>query len=1056
MEGNRTGASLKDGVEGTVPGVRIVTPFRPGAGWRAAVTRRTILLTLLIAVAAIAAATFLPWPRRESRAGLQELIAEASSGARDVEPRLTGGFAWAPYRAPRHDRAPASLRLASALGSLASEAPRGDVPARDRHTAGVAHLLAGRTREALTYLSMASQGSSDANVWCDLAAARYSAAVELGLPEMFAESLAAADAALALEPGMPEALFNRALALESLGLRDDARAAWTRYLADDVDTAWAAEARQHVALVAPEEAFSDVLDRDYDSLTSGDVAARALARRYPQEARTWGEARILGRWAAALLAGEPVEAERHLRLARAFGAELVQINGDRMLERGVAAIDGAGDAQRTALATGHAALTAAHDAFNANRPAEAEAKFRAAGAALENGGSPIALVARYYEANAVYEQGRSPEALQILEPLLAALPQAYSALRAQALWEVALCHGSGAHWGAMLDALNDSAAIFDRLGETAHATVVRGIVAAVYDRIGDPGAAWTYRMAALRGVGRRTTPKLQQVLAGVAQAAMLRQNWRTAAAFLNLEIEIGRRVDDDYLYAEALLIRAPVRQRLSDDAGARADLAEAAAVIARMEDASIATRLRAEYAAVQAMLEASPVEAVTLATQAIEFHEAKGYRMLLPNLYLQRARAYRDSGDPASAARDLERGISELESHRESLPEGEARWGVFHSADELFEDAIALALRRNDARAAFAIVERARARALLDSYGETPGVESWDVPAGTAIVEYASLPTQLVIFTVDGSGIRATALPCDRNELAQEAKAFAAALSSNDRVKAKSLGRALYRRAIAPVENQLAGSGMIAFVADGALATIPFGALVDGEGKYLLEKRAVILAPSAAVFTATARRRTTPASPGKVLVVASDAAASREALRFVKLEAEKVADTYPSAIRLDGKEARIEALIREAASSSTIHFAGHAMGDAAGLEPASIVLSDGRGGERRVGVSEIARLHLRRNAVVVLAGCATAVGERRSPEGAVSVAHGFLAAGAATVIATLWSIDDADAAAFFPRLHARLHAGMSPAEALRAVQLEEIEKPGAPLALWAAVQVIGS
>ncbi|HWS72487.1 MAG TPA: CHAT domain-containing protein, partial [Thermoanaerobaculia bacterium] len=98
----------------------------------------------------------------------------------------------------------------------------------------------------------------------------------------------------------------------------------------------------------------------------------------------------------------------------------------------------------------------------------------------------------------------------------------------------------------------------------------------------------------------------------------------------------------------------------------------------------------------------------------------------------------------------------------------------------------------------------------------------------------------------------------------------------------------------------------------------------------------------------------------------------------------------------------------------------------------------------------------RASCVVVLAGCGTSRGERRAAEGVISVAHGFLSAGAPSVIATLWPIDDDKASRFFPRLHRRLAEGLAPAEALRAAQLESIRNGDIPSSLWAAVQDIGS
>ncbi|HYR29248.1 MAG TPA: CHAT domain-containing protein, partial [Thermoanaerobaculia bacterium] len=148
-------------------------------------------------------------------------------------------------------------------------------------------------------------------------------------------------------------------------------------------------------------------------------------------------------------------------------------------------------------------------------------------------------------------------------------------------------------------------------------------------------------------------------------------------------------------------------------------------------------------------------------------------------------------------------------------------------------------------------------------------------------------------------------------------------------------------------------------------------------------------------------------------------------------------------------------MVRRAPDADIIHFAGHAVGDDRGLEPASIVIrQDGR--TRRVRVAEIARLQLRRAPTVVLAGCNTARGQQRAAEGVISVAHGFLSAGAPSVIATLWPINDEDAARFFPRLHRHLARGLSPAEALRAAQLESIQQGDVPASLWAAIENFGS
>ena len=138
------------------------------------------------------------------------------------------------------------------------------------------------------------------SIWSDLAAARFTEAVqnEEGNAKL-TQALAAADAALRIDPAYPEALFNRALILERLGIRSQARSAWKRYLSVDSSSRWAHEAEKHLqGLDGTTETFPRELDRTYAALQSDAGAPRNLVERFPQECRVWGESEILKRFAA--------------------------------------------------------------------------------------------------------------------------------------------------------------------------------------------------------------------------------------------------------------------------------------------------------------------------------------------------------------------------------------------------------------------------------------------------------------------------------------------------------------------------------------------------------------------------------------------------------------------------------------------------------------------------------------------------------------------------------------------------------------------------------------
>jgi CHAT domain-containing protein/tetratricopeptide (TPR) repeat protein len=976
------------------------------------------------------------------------LITRAAD-TRSIEARLSGESPWAPFRARGQvGSSRSNLQLASAVGSPGpNQSGTGTLHAR-----GIAELLTGHPRQALANLTKAAESANDAAVWNDLAAALFETATRYDVPELLADGLAACDHAIDADADPTVPLFNRALLLERLGLREDAGEAWQRYLARDGSSAWAAEAREHLRRLVPGKPFLELVDAAAARDAFSDV--RACVRSTPQEARARTEMQLLGRWGRAVLRGDGASAERNLRIARDVGSELATLNGDEMVMRAVAIIDGASATARLALASAHADYEDGLTLFQANRPGDAELRLRRAAASFDSTGSAMVRRALFFAANTAFEQGRREEAERELQGLLATMPSHLYAARAELLWQLGSSAASRAEWGEAIRRLEDSVAIFDRLGETRNAASVRRVLAVIFDRLGDSSRAWSNRMAAFRGLGDRSDLALVKALSSVAGAATLRRKWHTALSFLTLEAEIAGRSGNGVQLADALLSRAAVYSRLGDIVRARNDVAGADRAMARVKDAAYAVYGQAARAMVGATLNGSPGDAMLLLTEAIAFQSTKGDRMNLPGLYLQRARLHRHNGEAVQADADLQSGMLELERHRDSLPRGDARWGAFFAADELFEEAVDLAIERNDVRRAFAVVERGRARVVLESYGRSLSADALP-PEGTIVVEYAALPTRLVVFVASASGITAVTTNCDRDALAAEVDGFASALQSDGAAAARQTGSELYRRLIDPVAAQVINAEAVVFVPDSITATVPFNALIDQEGHYLIERHAVVVAPSAAAFAAATQKRRAASAPKSVAIIANeDPDGDGARLGLVKTEARRIARTYAKATQCEGDDASLDAVDRALSSADVVHFAGHAVGGGEFLAASLVLRREGR--VHNVTAVEIARLHVRNAPTVVLAGCSTARGEKRGIEGVLSVAHGFLVAGAPSVIATLWPIDDGAAATFFPRLHERLAEGLPPAEALRSVQLDAIRRGDVPPSLWAALIDIGN
>ena len=77
--------------------------------------------------------------------------------------------------------------------------------------------------------------------------------------------------------------------------------------------------------------------------------------------------------------------------------------------------------------------------------------------------------------------------------------------------------------------------------------------------------------------------------------------------------------------------------------------------------------------------------------------------------------------------------------------------------------------------------------------------------------------------------------------------------------------------------------------------------------------------------------------------------------------------------------------------------------------------------------------------LVVLSACETGIGELQRGEGIVSLARGFSFAGAASIITTLWSIDDNASANIMVDFYKNLNDGQNKDEALRNAKLDYIE-----------------
>lgn len=985
---------------------------------------------LAVAAAVVFAVAGVGVWRNASRPPTARLVALSAGDARSIEPRLSGGFAWAPYHGPdraREERGDTRrMRLIGEAGDLvarADEKPTGE----SQHAAGVALALIESPLDAVERLrAAAALESGDARVWSDLAAAQYAAAMRLDRPSLYPEALASADRALRIDGRLPEALFNRALILERLALAQQAREAWQRYLEVDPSSPWAEEARRRMAqlpAVTETQLFRKELPRIEQAALAGDAElVQRLVDRVRQQARGYAEGETLGLWAEAHARGDETEAERQLAIAERVGEAVARLSGESLLRESVTAIRRADPRDRAVLAEAHTVYRRGRIAYSRQQLAIARGDLLRSAASFAAAGSPMAFNARYYAASTLFDQndvaGAQAE-LQALRDDAAAHPL-FLHVSGRTQWTLALCRMVDDDWPGALPHVVAAEAAFHRLGESSDEgflATLHGDTLICLNRLDEGWRSRIRSFALLSRAGRGD--RLPVSLGGAARMELRHGRHESARALMLLETDAIRAVGNDVLLVNALVRSAVMSADLGDDAGAAGAVREASVVAARIADPALRSRALndVEFAAGAAALRADPRAASQRLTRAIEGYRERELAHFLPECHLLRARAAMRLGDASAAAADLESGIAALERHRAP----DAGTGVFQASIALYREAVTLALDRGDVAGAFDYAERSRG---TPERGVLATLRQRLAGTGAAVLELVVLRDEVVAFSVTAEGVDVARHRVTAERLAE--------LSASE----------LYDALIRPSEGRLARARSLIVVPDPRIEHVPFHALYDAAArKHLVEKLPVAVASAAAVLRADRSRRTP--SRAVTLALRSGETALTVALPATERETAEVRGFYPDAI--ESSSATFAEFASAAARAEVIHIAGHTEAQGGAGETA-LVFAD----EERVSWRDVSRARFDDGAVVVLAACET-LRRPRSPETfALSLGGGFLAAGASEVIGTLDPIRDNEAQALFRIVHRELAAGANAADAVRRAQMESISAGEA----WRSVAVL--
>jgi CHAT domain-containing protein len=517
----------------------------------------------------------------------------------------------------------------------------------------------------------------------------------------------------------------------------------------------------------------------------------------------------------------------------------------------------------------------------------------------------------------------------------------------------------------------------------------------------------------------------------------------------NRESDLARGGYGDESQAAMLKARSYARLDLLDSAAEAGR--EAVAAVERVRGNFGSTFLRASYATDKADAYADLVDILLRLgriDEAFQIADEARSRALLEHLAATANGASSSNRTIRSLAESeaMLRRIDTLASHLDAIEETPVGKRDAQAAARIK----LLAAQLTEARSSYEgliieVAERdAAGSALLGGRRTAPEEVKRAIGPDEALLEYWITQNRLIVFVIANNGIRSLATEIRRDDLTRRIRLARDLLGGTDVTAGdeSAVLAGLYQLLIAPAERAglLRRVRRLLVIPHSALAYLPFAALRNGAtGRYLAEDYSTVNFPSAASLvslrsTASGLVNTALASRSSVFAPFS------RTLPGTVREARIFRSAFHGAASHENASAT-ERQLREALSAGGIvHVAGHGVMNPRNPMFSRIEMAQGSGSPEDDGRLEVHELLTMRihAPLVFLSGCETGVASAWSTEFSngedySTLAQGFMYAGAQSVIATLWRIQDEGAAALAERFYGNLKEMAAP-EALATAQ----------------------
>jgi CHAT domain-containing protein len=1043
------------------------------------------------------------WFARPQPQMAERLLALAYTQRREMEPRIPGAR-YSPLRVQRgsdrsrFDHPVALLEAEEIIGKKLAQHPKDPDWLQ---TKARAEVLDGNYEIAIQTLQQLVQSYPNRpSLLTDLATAYFQRAEAQDRAIDYGIALDLLGRALAKSPDDPVGLFNKALVDEKMFLYAQAREDWERYLKVDPNGDWAKEAERHL------HAVKEKLENEKQSLRTPLVAPKNLleyarshnlgthpamqerAEDYLDKATTDWLPEAFSSTANATLT-QPQSDETNALTH--FAKILIQHHHDQWLA------DLLNSSRTLSFSQALSALSEAYKANLAGKPSSARQQAKVAATLFQLIGNEAGEVRADLETvYALHWSAQGKACLENATVLNQKLKRhRYSWIETQLSLEQFSCSNLVGDLKGASEALNRGLMSAQDAGYKR--LYLRGLgFSAVLETVkGNRLAAWALDRKGLSIYwdGRYPPVRANQFYSDLCYNAEDLGQWYAAVTLARASLSAIAPDEDRSFEAMARYRLAKDQLMVGQQDEAEGNFSKANQLFEGLpsdEDTRL-YRTDSEIGLAKIELQRNQMQECLARLESIRSGLSQiGSQFVALDFYQVWAEAQRRIGNSIEAARSFRSAIAIAELRLNSLQSERERLEWNKEAGAAYRNLIQIKLvDEKDSKGALELWEWYRSAALRTTQPAGRGPKRLD-PSDTdfkriatgpplpdmyqvqdarrllgdqTILAYAALPDGLAIWLYSDSDVTARWIPDPAKRLYAIAERFRSECAdpSSDLVSLHQNARRLYDFLIAPIEGELARSGIHSLIVepDGPVEEIPMEALRDTSARYLGESYTVSLSPGL-LYNSNLRELRRFSDHLRALVVGSpaltaDLPLTLNSLTDARFEARAVAAKFSGAELLVGKNATWTAVMRSIPRANIFHFAGHAVTSTAGTglifagdEPSESPV------ERRADNFDAMRLH--QCQLIVLSACATGpVGASRLVE-PNNLVETFLRAGVPHVVASRWDVDSKVTATLMTDFYEKLLSGTSVSSALQsaALELRNHSQFGHPY-YWAAFSAYG-